>query len=58
MARNNDHTTKEAATRLPPAIVIHGLAHAEAALAAAAELGVPVTLLSAPAATGYARPGL
>ena len=43
-------------TRLPPAIVVHGLDHAEAALAAAAELGVPVTLISAPSAAGYAGP--
>lgn len=41
----------------PPAIVIHSLAHATAALAAAAELGVAVTLLSAPLAAGYAGPG-
>jgi hypothetical protein len=34
-------------------IVVHGLAHAEAALAAAAALGVPVTLASAPDAGGY-----
>lgn len=42
---------------LPPAIVFHGLADAKAALAAAAALGVPVTLLSAPAAASYAGPG-
>jgi len=42
---------------VPPAIVIHGLAHAEAALAAAAALGVPVTLMSAPGAASYAGPG-
>lgn len=42
---------------LPPAIVFHSLAHAEAALAAAAELGAPVTLISAPSAAGYAGPG-
>jgi len=41
---------------LPPAIVIHGLAHAEAALAAAAELRVAVTLISAEGAAGYAGP--
>lgn len=56
MARKTHHTTKEADARRPPAIVIHGLAHATAALAAAAELGVPVTLLSAPRAAGYAGP--
>jgi len=38
---------------LPPAIVIHGLAHARLALAA----GRPVTLLSAPAAGLYAGCG-
>ena len=42
---------------LPPAIVIHSLAHATAALAAADELGVPVTLISAPDAAAYAGPG-
>ena len=56
MASNNDQTTREARTPLPPAIVIHGLGHAEAALAAAAELGVAVTLLSAKGAAGYAGP--
>ena len=44
-------------TTPPPAIVIHSLAHATAALAAAAKLGVPVTLLSAPSAAAYAGPG-
>jgi hypothetical protein len=38
---------------LPPAIVIHGLAHARLALAP----GQPVTLLSAPAAALYAGSG-
>ncbi len=42
---------------LPPAFVIHGLAHARAALAAADGLGVPDTLLSAPLAAAYAGPG-
>ena len=32
------------------AIIVHSLDHAKAALSAAAELGVPVTLLSAPGA--------
>lgn len=36
-----------------PRIIIHSLAHARAALAAAAELGVPVTLSSAPGAAAY-----
>ncbi|HSR71062.1 MAG TPA: class II fructose-bisphosphate aldolase [Kiloniellales bacterium] len=35
------------------AIIVHSLEQARAALAAAAELGVPVTLVSAPAAAGY-----
>jgi len=38
---------------MAPVIVIHNLAHARAALAAAAEAGVPVTLISAPAAAAY-----
>jgi len=41
---------------LPPAIVIHGLGHAKAALAAAAGLSVAVTLISAKGAAGYAGP--
>jgi hypothetical protein len=40
---------------LKPAVVVHGLAHAEAALAAAG-LGVAVTLISAEGAAGYAGP--
>ena len=56
MANETDPATRPAAASLPPAIVIHGLAHAAAALAAAAELGVPVTLISAPSAAGYAGP--
>ncbi len=34
-------------------IIVHSLAEARAAVAAAAELGVPVTLASAPDAAGY-----
>ena len=49
-------TTTAGKPLLPPAIVIHGLAHAEAAVAAAAELGVAVTLISAKGAAGYAGP--
>lgn len=41
----------------PPVIVIHSLAHAVAALSAAAEAGRPVTLLSAPDAGISAGPG-
>jgi hypothetical protein len=37
-----------------PAIIVHSLDHARAALAAAAALGRPVTLLSAPGAPEYA----
>jgi hypothetical protein len=39
------------------AVIIHELAHARAALAAAAELGVPVELWSAPGAAAYAGAG-
>ena len=39
------------------AVVIHELAHARAALAAAAELGVAVELWSAPGAAAYAGAG-
>ena len=38
---------------LPPAVVIHGLAHAQAAL----QPGRPVLLLSAPGAAGFAGAG-
>ncbi len=38
-------------------IIIHSFAQARAALAAAAALGMDVTLASAPAAGGYAGPG-
>ena len=55
MAKNTDTTTKP--SPLPPAVVFHGLAQAEAALVAAGELGLPVTLISAPTAAGYAGPG-
>lgn len=57
MESNTDHTTRTENAPLPPAIVFHGLAQAEAALVAAGELGVPVTLISAPSAAGYAGPG-
>ena len=40
-----------------PAIVVHSLAHAVAALSAAAETGRPVTLASAPDAGIYGGPG-
>jgi len=39
------------------AVIVHSLADARAALAAAAALGVPVTLASAPGAAAYAGPG-
>ena len=39
------------------AVIIHSLAHARAALAAAAEFDVPVTLSSAPGAAAYVGPG-
>ncbi len=38
------------------AIIVHSLAHARAALRAAAAHGVPVTLSSGPGAAGYAGP--
>lgn len=41
---------------MPGPILIHSLADARAALAAAAVLSVPVTLASAPGAAGYAGP--
>jgi hypothetical protein len=57
MANDTELETGTEDTPLPPAIVFHSLAQAEAALAVAGELGVPVTLLSAPSAAGYAGPG-
>jgi len=39
------------------AVIVHSLGDACAALAAAADLGVPVTLASAPGAAAYAGPG-
>ena len=42
---------------MPRAITIHNLDHARAALAAAAGLGVPVTLLSPPRGAGYLGAG-
>lgn len=41
----------------PKAVVVHSLDHARAAVAAAAALGLPVTLLSGRGAAGYAGPG-
>ena len=38
------------------AIIVHSLAHARAAVRAAAAHGVPVTLFSGPGAAGYAGP--
>ena len=46
-----------AQSRDMPVIVVHSLAHAVAALQAAAEAGTPVTLASAPEAGIYAGPG-
>ncbi|MFI4949063.1 MAG: hypothetical protein ACHQC9_09715 [Alphaproteobacteria bacterium] len=48
---------RDALTAEAPLIVIHSLAHAVAALSAAAEAGRPVTLLSAPDAGISAGPG-
>src|SRR5216683_6656696 len=44
-------------TSAAPVIIIHSVAHAVAALSAAAEAGRPVTLASAPHAGIYAGPG-
>jgi hypothetical protein len=41
----------------PPEIVVHDRAQAEAALAAAAEIGLPIALRSAPDAAAYAGVG-
>lgn len=57
MANDTDTTTEPEDTPLPPAVVFHSLAQARAALAVAGELRLPVTLISAPAAAGYAGPG-
>ncbi len=48
---------RDALTTAPPAIIIHSLAHAVAALSAAAEAGRLVVLVSAPEAGIYAGPG-
>jgi len=40
------------------AVVVHSRVHVEAALAVAADLGVPVLLLTAPGAADYAGPGM
>ncbi len=45
------------AEKEPRAIVVHGLAHATGALAAAAKAGRPIVLLSAPGAGIYGGPG-
>src|SRR5215472_13289135 len=42
--------------RQRPRIIVHSLAHAEAAFAASASLGIPVMLATAPAAAGNAGP--
>lgn len=42
---------------MPARVIVHSLAQARAALAAAAALGKEVTLASAPGAGGYAGPG-
>lgn len=41
-----------------PAVVVHSLAHAKAALQAAAECGLAVTLLSAPGAAAFLGAGV
>ncbi|MBL8704763.1 MAG: hypothetical protein JNM30_07970 [Rhodospirillales bacterium] len=47
---------RQARLSSPKAIVVHSLAQAQAALAAAASLGAPLTLLSGPGAASYAGP--
>jgi len=49
--------TKQSPDGTPPVIIIHSLAHAVAALSAAAEAGRAVILASAPDAGIYAGPG-
>jgi hypothetical protein len=49
--------TKQSPSDNSPVIIVHALAHAVAALSAAAEAGRPVTLASAPDAGIYAGPG-
>ena len=49
--------TKQSRPGDAPVIIIHSLAHAVAALSAAAEVGRPVILASAPDAGIYAGPG-
>jgi hypothetical protein len=48
---------RDALTADAPVIIVHSLAHAVAALAAAEEVGRPVVLASAPGAGIYAGPG-
>lgn len=57
MEKSTNSTTEPEGTPLPPAVVFHSLAHAQAALAVAGELGLPVTVISAPSAAGYTGPG-
>lgn len=57
MTKRTEPATDEEDAPLPPAIVFHSLAQAEAALVAAGQRGAAVTLLSAPSAAGYAGPG-
>jgi len=48
---------RDALTQDAPVIIVHSIAHAVAALTAAAEAGRPVTLASAPEAGIYGGPG-
>ncbi|MSO88816.1 MAG: hypothetical protein EXQ89_02395 [Rhodospirillaceae bacterium] len=52
-----EHAAIPARRRRSRAIIVHTIDHARAALGAAAELGVTVTLLSPPGAAGYAGIG-
>ena len=49
--------TRDATPEGSRVILIHSLAHAEAALAAASRAGTPVVLLTAPGASAYAGSG-
>lgn len=54
MARRGRKTTGKAAAHARRAVIVHSLDHARMAARAAAALGVPVALRSAPGASSYA----
>ncbi len=57
MWRRSGRNARRVARAMSARVVFHSLAHARAALAAAAEAGVAVTLQSAPGAAAYAGAG-